>query len=185
MSLGAAASSVPWRSGRQHKEQVSRFGHTCPLVMLVRDRGHGQVSVDGDARTIVEYRMRDEVDLRSFHRGLVELARLLEAGGAAEVAAQDRDASTWRRGEPLEPFLERLAAASLRPFDLPMYSGHQMCSARMGSDPTTSVADPWGQLHDAPGVWIGDSSAFPTATGMNPMVTAMALARRTAEAMLA
>src|SRR4051812_715542 len=129
VSLGAAASSVPWRSGRGHKEQVARFGHTCPLVMLVRDRGHGRVSVDSDGRTVVQYRMRDEVDQRSFHRGLVELARLLEAGGAAEIAAQDRDASRWCRGEPLEPFLEKLAAASLKPFDMPMYSGHQMCTA--------------------------------------------------------
>lgn len=38
------------------------------------------------------------------------------------------------------------------------------------------------ELHDAPGVWIGDGSAFPTAPGTNPMLTIMALARRTAEA---
>jgi choline dehydrogenase-like flavoprotein len=47
------------------------------------------------------------------------------------------------------------------------------------------VADPTGQLHDTPGVWIGDASAFPTSSGTNPMITIMALARRTAEAMLA
>jgi choline dehydrogenase-like flavoprotein len=60
-----------------------------------------------------------------------------------------------------------------------------MGSARMGRNPMTSVADPWGQLHDAPGVWIGDASAFPTASGTNPMLTTMALAHRTAEAILA
>ncbi len=32
------------------------------------------------------------------------------------------------------------------------------------------------------GVWIGDGSAFPTSSGTNPMVSIMALARRTAEA---
>ena len=32
------------------------------------------------------------------------------------------------------------------------------------------------------GVWIGDTSAFPTPTGANPMLTCMALAHRTAEA---
>jgi choline dehydrogenase-like flavoprotein len=60
-----------------------------------------------------------------------------------------------------------------------------MGSARMGKDPKTSVADPTGQLHDTPGVWIGDASAFPTASGTNPMLTTMALAHRTSEAMLA
>ena len=32
------------------------------------------------------------------------------------------------------------------------------------------------------GVWIGDASAFPTASGANPMWSIMALARRTAQA---
>ena len=40
----------------------------------------------------------------------------------------------------------------------------------MGKDATTSVAGPWGELHDTKGVWIGDGSAFPTASGTNPMV---------------
>ena len=52
----------------------------------------------------------------------------------------------------------------------------------MGNDPKTSVANPWGELHDVPGVWIGDGSAFPTPSGTNPMVSIMALAHRTAEA---
>ena len=52
----------------------------------------------------------------------------------------------------------------------------------MGRAPETSVAGPWGELHDTPGVYIGDGSAFPTASGTNPMVSIMALAHRTAEA---
>jgi len=56
-----------------------------------------------------------------------------------------------------------------------------MGTARMGADPATSVAAPSGQLHDTPGVWIGDTSAFPTSSGTNPMITVMALAHRTAE----
>jgi len=52
----------------------------------------------------------------------------------------------------------------------------------MGSDPATSVANPWGELHDTPGVWVGDASALPTATGVNPMISTMAIAHRTAEA---
>jgi choline dehydrogenase-like flavoprotein len=31
-------------------------------------------------------------------------------------------------------------------------------------------------------VWIGDGSAFPTPSGTNPMISIMALAHRTAEA---
>jgi len=55
----------------------------------------------------------------------------------------------------------------------------------MGVDPQTSVADPNGQLHDTPGVWIGDGSAFPTSSGTNPMLTILALADRTADKLIA
>ena len=48
-------------------------------------------------------------------------------------------------------------------------------------DPHTSVAQPSGELHDVRGVWIGDTSAFPSSVGVNPMVTCMALASRTAQ----
>lgn len=71
---------------------------------------------------------------------------------------------------------------SLAPRRLGLFSAHQMGSCRMGADPAESVANQWGELHDTPGVWIGDASAFPTASGTNPMFTVMALARRTAEA---
>jgi choline dehydrogenase-like flavoprotein len=62
-----------------------------------------------------------------------------------------------------------------------MFCAHQMGSCRMGRDPQTSVADPRGELHDTPGVWIGDASAFPTPSGTNPMITIYALSSRTAE----
>ena len=54
----------------------------------------------------------------------------------------------------------------------------------MGSDPSSSVADGRGELHDTKGVWIGDGSAFPTAPGVNPMVAIMALAHRTPRAVV-
>ena len=72
--------------------------------------------------------------------------------------------------------------ASLEPYDHATFSLHHMGSARMGKDPATSVANGWGELHDTPGVWIGDASGFPSASGTNPMLTTMALALRTAEA---
>ena len=73
----------------------------------------------------------------------------------------------------------------IAPREYVTFSAHQMGTCRMGRDPQTSVANPWGQLHDTPGVWIGDASAFPSASGTNPMATIMALARRTAHAIAA
>jgi len=50
----------------------------------------------------------------------------------------------------------------------------------MGKDPAISAADAKGELYDVKSVWIGDGSACPTALGANPMITIMALAKRTA-----
>src|SRR5215471_18863292 len=67
----------------------------------------------------------------------------------------------------------------------PMISAHQLCTCRMGKDPSISVANTSGELYDVKGVWIGDASACPTSLGANPMITIMALAQRTADKMMA
>ncbi len=185
VSTGAAALSIPWRSGAQHKQQISRLSRIAALSSLVRDLGSGSVELDRTGATVVSYPLADPRDMAAFRRGLVEMARILNAAQAQEIIAQDRMASVWQRGEDFEAFLAHLEGVSLAPLDYPMFSGHQMGSCRMGADPSTSVADTQGELHDTPGVWIGDASGFPSSTGANPMVTVMALARRTAEAIAA
>ena len=56
-----------------------------------------------------------------------------------------------------------------------------MGSARMGDDPKSSAVDPQGQAWDVAGLWLCDASVFPTASGVNPMVTVEALALCVAE----
>lgn len=104
------------------------------------------------------------------------------SAGAAEIFSSHRQLTGWRGGEDLDAFAREVHDAPLAPHEHATFALHQMGSARMGADPDTSVANPWGELHDVPGVWIGDASAFPTASGTNPMITIMALARRTAQA---
>lgn len=62
-------------------------------------------------------------------------------------------------------------------------SKHIMGSARMGTDPETSVFDPWQRLHDVDNVLCTDSSVFPTSTGYGPTLTIVALAIRAARAL--
>lgn len=47
----------------------------------------------------------------------------------------------------------------------PLFSAHQMGSARMGTDPAASVVDAEGQSWDVAGLYVMDASTFPTATG--------------------
>ena len=109
----------------------------------------------------------------------LQLARL--------VAWQEKRAMTdaTELGDDLEAFVARGKRVPQRAGGPRLFSAPPMGPCRMGQDPATSVANPWGELHDTKGVWIGDGSAFPTPSGTNPMVSIMALAHRTAEALAA
>ena len=65
------------------------------------------------------------------------------------------------------------------------YGAHAMGSCRMGLDPKTSVVNEWCQSHDIPNLFICDTSVFVTGAGVNPTLTAMAIASRAAERIVA
>jgi choline dehydrogenase-like flavoprotein len=46
----------------------------------------------------------------------------------------------------------------------------------MGADPARSVVDGRGASHDVAGLYVADGSLFPDSSGVNPMLTIMALA---------
>jgi len=183
-SPGVSGAAFPWHGGEEHKAIMAESPVTAAFVLLIRDHGHGRVTIDGAGNPVHMYPFDDELDQRIFRGGVEELVRLHEAGGANGIATFHREIEPWTRdgGESIDDFAARVHAASLEPYDHATFSLHHMGSARMGKDPATSVANGWGELHDTPGVWIGDASGFPTASGTNPMLTTMALALRTAEA---
>jgi choline dehydrogenase-like flavoprotein len=180
------AMSLPWEDGLAHKRVMERLAHIAPFISVARDHGEGQVVIDAHGRAVTRWRFDDEVDARMFRRAIVELARLHRAAGAQEILTFfQRPTLSWREGEDFDAFLAEIEGSSLAANDIAAFSAHQMGSCRMGSDPAQSVADGGGQLHDTAGVWIGDASAFPTAPGVNPMISIMSLAHRTAANILA
>ncbi len=184
-TTGIGASALPFESARDHKEALSFFRNGSTVIGLLRDRGHGRVTIDANGQAQHSYAITDEVDLANTHKALEAQIRMMEAAGAIEIRALAAGAPAWRRGDDTAAYIARVQRIPLRFGGHRLFSAHQMGSCRMGSDPATSVAGPWGELHDTPGVWIGDASAFPTSTGTNPMISIMALAHRTAEAMAA
>ena len=182
---GLGAASIPWQNGRQHKEDLAALNRSATTIALVRDHGGGTVEIDPQGEAVHHYAVEDEVDRRNFRRGLEAMVRVHEAAGAEEIHTLNRRPLRWRRGEDLEAFIEAVKQVPVDPKEQPVFSAHQTGSCRMGADPADSVCDTRGELHDVRGVWIGDGSAFPNATGLNPMVTIMALARRTAGHILA
>jgi len=182
---GLTGSAVPFTTAREHKQTMERVRFGASFIALLRDHGHGRVGIDAAGQAVPQYALTDELDTRNTRRGLQAMARLHEAAGAVAIYSLAAGAPQWRWGDDLDAFIARAQAIPLRFGGHRLFSAHQMGSCRMGTDPQTSVAGPWGELHDVAGVWIGDGSAFPTSSGTNPMVSIMALAHRTAAAMSA
>ena len=176
------AAGLARTSGREHKETMARLGNAAWLIGLQRDRGHGTVAIDGAGHAVVRYAVTDPLDVRVAWASIDAQIRLHAAAGADEIVPFSAAGARWRRGDDLETFIATMQRAGLGAGGLRLFSAHQMSSCRMGEDPATSVADPWGELHDTVGVHIGDASALPSASGVNPMISTMALAHRTAQA---
>lgn len=51
----------------------------------------------------------------------------------------------------------------------------------MGVSPKTSVVKPTGETWEVKNLYVADASVFPTATGVNPMVTVEAVALHIAD----
>jgi long-chain-alcohol oxidase len=126
-------------------------------------------------------------DVQHMRRGVRGAARVVEAMGARRVYSSH---SKWVAYEPgvkgsLDTFMRDADACGWGAGQAQIVSFHIMGSARMGRSPTDSVCEPTGQVWGTPGLYVFDGSAFPTASGVNPMVTIEALAHMNARALAA
>ncbi len=179
---GLIGSATPWEGAAAHKELMELTPRQGVFLGRIRDHGEGTVTLDDEGQGQVHYAITDPIDIATLHRAIDRLTRLHIAAGATQVGFLGRNAPTWRSGDDVEAFIARTQRVPLRAGGMALFTAHQMGSCRMGADPAENVADTRGELHDTRGVWIGDASAFPTASGTNPMISIMALAHRTAEA---
>ena len=186
---GTIASGTAWESGLQHKLQMLRAANAAIFFVLTRDTGEGSIQVDRRGRPVIRY-WPNRVDAGFLLRGMQEITRIAFAGGAVGVSTthssplrleSDDGRPGAMRAARLESFLGEIDRRGVVPNRLPLFTAHQMGSCRFGADRKASVADPYGQVHGVKGLFIADASAFPTASGVNPMLSVMALAYRVAQ----
>ena len=182
---GLSALAIPWSGGRAHKDAMRRLDRAASTIVLVRDVAEGRVTIDTRGEPLLEYRLSTR-DRRNLTRGLQEAARIQRAAGALRMGSLHlRECSVGDGRGPIreaefDAFIDRLGRLGIRENGVALFSAHPMGSARAGTDPKTSAAKPTGESHDVRNLWIGDGSVLPTAPGVNPMISIMALAARTA-----
>lgn len=150
------------------------FDRVATFGFMIEDASRGSVSaVRG--QPVIRYWLGDR-DVAHIKRAVDVLAQIFFAAGARTVHAPI--AGFERLGPDDLPALRR---ADLRAWDLELSAYHPLGTARMGRDPARAVVDANHQHHDIRSLYVVDGAAVPTALGVNPQVTIMALATRAAE----
>ncbi|XP_011078909.1 long-chain-alcohol oxidase FAO4A-like [Sesamum indicum] len=174
---------MPWISGIDMKNRMVKFSRTAHVFALARDKGSGVITSETD----ISYKLED-FDQENLSKGLEKCMRILAAAGAEEIGTHHSTGRVLKVKQASEKEFERFVKEeSLRPLQklsAPIASAHQMGSCRMGVDPKGSVVNPKGETWEVEGLFVADSSVFPTALGVNPMVTVQATAYCIAQSVL-
>ncbi len=193
--LGLLALVLPWEGAAAHAELVGRARSFSPLIAVTRDGGEGRTRLTRAGRVRIDYRL-DELGTATMRHALRAMARLARAGGAREILAigmpllRHRVDATAGETRRFDDFEDALASFDFAPHRGTVASAHQMGTLRMGADPATHPADPRGRVRAdsrgsvVPGLYVADASSFPTAIGVNPMLSVMAMARRVSRTIL-
>jgi choline dehydrogenase-like flavoprotein len=175
---GLLSLGIPWAGARDHRREMQRARFAAPSIVLTRDSNEGQVRLSKTGQPYFDYRLGKE-EKRLLRHGMAAAARIHHAAGADRILTLHTVRLAWERegGGSIDKFCREIAAASTSPNRLPLFSAHQMGTARIGTDHASAVCDPHGAVFGMSGAYVADASLFPSAPGVNPMVTIMALAR--------
>ncbi len=162
------AGAVPWESAAEHARLMGCLPRLTGIAVIPRDRGSGRVRIARNGEPIATYRLADD-DARRLATGIDGAGRILAAAGAREIFPANARMVRFDDGFPAAAFRFGAGRGSL-------YSLHIMGSARMGGSPSMSAVSPSGETWDVRNLVVADGSAFPTASGVNPMITIEAIA---------
>lgn len=141
----------------------------------ITSQGRGTVhAVPGLRDPLVTYRLsrRDRALLGS---GLARLSLLMLEAGADAVFPSFRGAPCVRTRADLAEMTQRFSAAKAG-----VMTVHLCSTVPLGEDRRRCAADSFGRVHGTTNVWVNDASLLPTAPGVNPQATVMAIATRNA-----
>ncbi len=160
---GMSTGRLPWGAGH-HDAYDDIWDRSAGMVVICEDLPEPEnhvsldperVDADGIPAAKIHYRLSDN-SRKMLDHAVARGVEVLEAAGAKETHSE----------APLPPA-----------------GWHLMGTARMGSDPASSVVDPFGRCHDVKNLFIVDGSVFVTSAGVNPTSTLQAIALYVADYM--
>lgn len=173
-----------WRDGAEHKRVMEDMRHQGNIIILTRDTGGGRVRVNKSGQPVLDYRVAP-TDQKHLMQGILTALKVQRASGATEIIAPHNRYYQWKHGQDFDAFLNQVERAGLPAGGYALFSAHQMGTARIGGTAALGAVKPDGESWEVRGLYVADGSLFPTASGVNPMVTIMGLAHHVARGMVA
>jgi len=173
------ASFVSYLPPQEHFDVMRQFHRTMSLTVTVKDDPAKSRIVMKDGRPQLDFE-ESKQDIESFRRCFSTAAKGLLAVGARRVFLP------LLRPPRIEKLsdVEKIENLKFTYNDLISYSDHTSGGNEFGADARRGVTDSSGLVFGTSNVYVADSSLFPTAPGVNPSWTIMALARHVATGIL-
>ncbi len=159
-------------SGWRHKELMMRYNHYAMAGILVRDGSNGTITLNGRGLPRVDYTLQEK-EIEIIAQGVEVVSRMWFALGATRVVTPHLKKPIIEGPEEIPALLKLIKND---PRGMLLGSAHPQGGNRMGDDPDRCVVDSNCSIYGFENLFPCDASVFPTAIGVNPQMTVMALA---------
>jgi choline dehydrogenase-like flavoprotein len=167
--------------GLDHARLMAEFNNYTLAGIMVRDDSVGRIEKTfGDNPKVVYELTKETID--DMARGMTILARMWFEVGADYLISSHGDVPEIRTKQDI-PKLEK--AVRDNPDGLRLGSAHPQGGNKIGDDPEKAVVDSSCKVFGFKNLYVCDASVFPTALGVNPQLTVMALGTLTADKIVA
>ncbi len=175
---GIVASILP-KLGHDGKALMAQYRQLGAALCLVPDGPRGRVRVERSGRLRIDYELAEEQKQR-LRDAAKAAARLFLAAGARQVqVAAARPVLIATEAE-----LGLLDALDFQPATVPFLSAHQQGTVRFAPSASQGAAAPDGAVYGTQGVYVFDSSGFPTSSSSHTMAPIITVSRFLSEQLL-
>jgi choline dehydrogenase-like flavoprotein len=162
-----------------HSRILRDYPRLAACGVVVPTEPHGSLGLTWDPLLSL-----NEAEVERMRRGVLEAATLYFNAGAEEILPATQAPISIRRAQ--RPQDEQAFLAKVRKgSDLMLSTAHPQGGNAIGKRVGKSVVGPEFRPHEIERLYVADASLFPAGCGVNPQMTAMALAHLAADRLIA
>ncbi|MGO9271468.1 MAG: GMC family oxidoreductase N-terminal domain-containing protein [Terriglobia bacterium] len=178
---GVTAKNLPG-FGLQHQEWMKQYRRFMSAIVLELDEPDeaNRLTSPREGPPVLDYRL-SEGSVNNLVHSMRSAAKVFFAAGAETALIPASRTGAVRATASAADLEDEIHPRFFRRGQAPIASAHPQGGCRMGRSIENSVVDSYGRLHGARNIFVCDASVFPTSAKVNPYLSVMALADRTAE----